>query len=76
MPWLRRRLLGRCDGCKKRIPDTCFEVSDPRARYLPKLQLNHVDQLSLGASEMVLNAGLPPARSNSPERFEIDKIIA
>ena len=52
-------LSGRCDGCKKRTPDSCFDVSAPRARYLPKLELNHVDQLSLGASEKVLNAGLP-----------------
>ena len=43
-------LLGTCDGCKNRIPDSCFNVSAPIARHLPKLEQNHVTQRSYGDS--------------------------
>ena len=71
-------LSGKCDGCKKRVPDACFNVSAPRARHLPKLEQNHVTQVSLGATEAVLSAGLPPIdppEDHGPGVFEVEKII-
>ena len=56
-------LTGRCGGCKARVPDSCYNVSAPKARYLPKLEKNHVVQVSLGATESVLKSGLPPVVS-------------
>ena len=41
------------------MPDDCYYKSAPRSRNLPKLQLNHVVQVSLGVSEIALSAGLP-----------------
>ena len=71
-------LKGRCDGCKNRTLDSCHDVSAPRARNLPKLVLNHVQQVTLGASETVLSLGLPPPRAKTrrgKEVFEVEKII-
>ena len=72
-------IRGRCDGCKNRTLDSCHDVSAPRARNLPKLVLNHVQQVSLGASEAVLSSGLPPPPRakfrNGKEVFEVEKII-
>ena len=70
-------LTGRCGDCKTRVPESCYHVSAPRARYLPKLETNHVVQLSLGASESVLSAGLPPARTppvraQAKGKFEVE----
>ncbi len=45
-------------------------MSAPRARGLPKLQQNHVVQLSLGATELVLSKGLPPQASTSKSAEE------
>ena len=65
-------LSGRCDTCKKRTAETCFDVSVPRARYLPQLERNHVIQESLGATDAALNAGLPPIEdSSSPPVFRL-----
>ena len=58
-------LQSRCSQCKTRVPDSCYNVSAPRARHLPELKLNHVIQVSLGATEAVLNSGLPVSRSVS-----------
>ena len=67
-------LKGRCN----RTLDSCHDVSAPRARNLPKLVLNHVQQVTLGASETVLSLGLPPPRAKTrrgKEVFEVEKII-
>ena len=53
----------RCTECKSHAGDS---VSIPKARFLPKLQLNHVVQVSLGATNAALSSGLPPAALISP----------
>ena len=53
-------LSGRCSDCKAKVPDSCYNVSASRAQNLPKLQQNHVVQLSLGATEAAMSSGLPP----------------
>ena len=73
-------LTGRCGQCKQHIPDSCYNVSAPRARNLPKLEQNHVVQISLGANEAVLRSGLPtrssvPTRSRTKLKFEVERII-
>ena len=50
-------LSSRCTKCRSEIPDSCFNVSIPKNRYLPKLQLNHVAQVSLGTTDAVLSSG-------------------
>ena len=81
-------LSSRCTKCRSEIPDSCFNVSIPKNRYLPKLQLNHVAQVSLGTTDAVLSSGLPEMKMSVPEskraekkmpapekQFEVEKII-
>ena len=58
-------LSSRCAECRARVSDAQFKLAAPRARGLPKLQQNHVVQLSLGATEVVLSKGLPPRASTA-----------
>ena len=80
-------LSSRCTKCRSEIPVSCY-VSIPKNRYLPKLQLNHVVQVSLGATDAVLSSGLPEKKIPVPEskraekeisapeeQFEVEKII-
>jgi len=41
------------------VPDAAYRKTAERSRNLPKLVCNHVEQISLGASESALSAGLP-----------------
>ena len=55
-------------------------MAAPRAHNLPKVEQNHVVQLSLGATAEVLNKGLPARVSESKrpaaaEVFVVEKII-
>ena len=65
-------ISGRCNACKHSVPESTYNVPAPRARHLPELKQSHVDQLSLGAQQIILNAGLP----HEQELFEVEKIIA
>ena len=75
-------LSSRCSECRARVSDAQFKMAAPRAHNLPKVEQNHVVQLSLGATADVLNKGVPARarvseskRPAAAEVFVVEKII-